>query len=226
MMADPTRRRRKPARPTRPYLSEWILTQPNPRKDVLLQVFSGTPEEECARKLGMRVEEVTAIAQAAAKEAPLFMEDEYAMAYFSAKTVDEFCRVTGQGEGVYKFLSLRYHKAKPKTDSSTNGTAATPTSNSRAGYSPSQPPSMAEHVATKSEPSNKTKKRSSKSRTKKTAVPKTDKAAATEAKTTEAEPTPPARALDPEAQLEAQRRREARRAARELERARRLSGDW
>lgn len=223
-MADPDRARskRKITRPTRPYLSEWILTLPSPRKEVLLQVFSGTPEVECARKLDMPVSEVEEIAKSAAKECPAVMEDEYTMAYYSAKTIEEFRRVTGQGAGIYKFLSLRYHKSKPKpvavASLGTSSVGSSATNGLASSSSVSTQPIT--HSQKAKSPRKRAKRSASKPEQASSVEPKSSEQAKQEGPT--AEEIARAHANDPEAQ----RRREARRAARELERARRLSGDW
>jgi hypothetical protein len=92
-------------------LLHWILSQPSPNKEVLLQVFSGTPEGECAANLGLPLVQVKDIVQAAADDKLTFAEDNYVMSYFAAQDEAEFCRKTRQSAGVYKLLSLRFHKS-------------------------------------------------------------------------------------------------------------------
>lgn len=117
----------------KPHLIQWVLRQETPRKQVLLQVFSGTPERECARRMHMTLEQVQDIERWAADEGPTFVEDDYVMAYYGTKSREEFCRVTGQGEGVYRLMELRYskdqaHKA-PATGAHVGGGGSTrPTS--------------------------------------------------------------------------------------------------
>ena len=64
----------------KPHLIQWVLRQETPRKQVLLQVFSGTPERECARRMHMTLEQVQDIERWAADEGPTFVEDDYVMA--------------------------------------------------------------------------------------------------------------------------------------------------
>lgn len=203
MMASRTRGRKRPERPKRPYLSEWILTQPSPRKEVLLQVFSGTSELECSRRLHMPLEEVEEIARKAAKEAPLFREDEYEMAYYSAHDAEEFYRITGEGEGTYKFLSLRYPKAerKPAVPATAQGIA-----------SPTSQTAMPSHASTPTQ-RHKSTAQTGKSSTKPHKASPKIQARQTESSTVDADQTP---ARSPANDAEAQARREARRAAREL----------
>lgn len=97
-----------------PHLMQWVLKQETPRKQVLLQIFSGTPERECARRMHMTLEQVQQVERWAADEGPTFVEDDYVMAYYGTKSREEFCRVTGQGGGVYRLMELRYPKEKAR----------------------------------------------------------------------------------------------------------------
>lgn len=229
-MADPDRARSKRTvtRLKRPYLSEWIIAQPSPRKEVLLQVFSGTPERECARKLNMSTDEVAAIARKAAEECPKVMEDEYAMACFSAKSAEEFDRITHQGAGIYKFLSLRYHKSEPKAparQASATHVQQPASRHSNAAAMDSWMPVSTDQRAS-SQPtgaSHKSRKRTTTAHAKASSpTAKGDEAPSIQSEQAAPAPEVHPRADDPEAQ----RRREARRLAREQDRVRRLSGDW
>lgn len=221
MMADPARRRNRPARPKKPYLSEWILTQQEPRRSVLLQVFSGIPERECARRHGMSLDEVTQIARDAARDAPRSMEDEYAMAYYSARSVDEFCRESGQGEGTYKFLTYRY----PKSEHRAGSPSAEAGGESAAGRTanPGRSTNLAGGASGRMD--SPRKKATPRKAEKPTSARARKAASGADSKAQLGKPEKPA-VKHPEDEAEAQRRREARRAARDLERARRLSGDW
>lgn len=240
-MDERTRSRRKPQRPTKPYLSEWILTQPSPEKEVLLQVFSGTPERECARKMGMSVEEVHAIAQSAADNGPEVAEDEYAMACFSAKTPEEFTRTTGEGEGIYRFLCLRFHKSPAAPSAEAGQTTLQTSMTSTATPSGGAPGSKTESglapngAAAPGRPATSSARGRSGSSSRSKAKPSPRKRAATAASKTGTTATSPSdqpveqqpapRPVDPN-DPEVIRRREARKAAREREKARRLRGDW
>lgn len=188
-MADRTRGRHRSSRPVNPYLSEWVLAQPSPQKEVLLQVFSGVPELECARKLHIPLSQVEEIARSAAQDGPAFAEDVYEMAYMSSADADEFYRKTGEGEGTYKFLSLRYPKREqPKAPESKARVAA------RAASAVAKPAPQTKHAST---PARHRK-----------AVAKVPKPVAPEEPEAVKRPRP-----DPN-DPEVQRRREARRAAR------------
>lgn len=93
-----------------PRLIEWALSQDAPLKQVMIQILSGTPEHECARNLGLTTRRVREMLSSVAEEGPHFYEDRFAMAARAAKDCEEFCRTTGQTEGVYRLLSLRYPK--------------------------------------------------------------------------------------------------------------------
>lgn len=135
-----------------PTLLHWILAQPSPSKEVLLQVFSGTPEGECAANLGLPLVQVKDIVQTIADDKLSFAEDNYVMSYFAAQNEAEFCRKTGQSAGVYKLLSLRYHK-------SSNVVAQRPATSNSA------PDTMVSHVhAAEARPAKAAKKASSQKR--------------------------------------------------------------
>ncbi len=153
----------RPGSSSVPTLLHWILAQPSPSKEVLLQVFSGTPEGECAANLGLPLVQVKDIVQTVANDRLTFAEDNYVMSYFAAQNEAEFCRKTGQSAGVYKLLSLRFHK------SSNAGSVRPATSNSA-------PDTTVAHVhaasARTTKPAGKkapSQKRSSSSRSKATA---------------------------------------------------------
>ena len=93
-----------------PRLIQWALLLEAPLKQVMIQVLSGTPEHECAKNLSLTTRQVKEMLKGVAEEGPHFYEDRFAMAARVAKDCAEFCRTTGQTEGVYKFLLLRYPK--------------------------------------------------------------------------------------------------------------------
>lgn len=181
----------------KPHLMDWILQQEGTRRKVLLEVFTGIPERECARRLGMPLTEVTDIVSSAIKDGPIFAEDDYVMTYHATSSMDEFCRVSGQGEGVYKLLSLRYPKRRPKVEHVVFVAPAVPAGG------------VTTEVA-------KPKARPKKAKASKPKA--TSKKAATMP-----EPEEPSAPKPPRDEEAARRRREERRAARELARAERLS---
>lgn len=87
----------------------WVLRQPSPQKEVLLQVLSGVSERECARNLGLSARDVDDVIVALSR-GPALAEDDCVMAYRATANMDEFCRRTGEGEGVYRLMALRYPK--------------------------------------------------------------------------------------------------------------------
>lgn len=95
------------AKSRRPDVITWVLQQEAPRKQVLLQVLSGTPEHACAESLGLTLKQVHDVEQWFADEAPAFIEDDYVMSYHAARDMEEFCRVTGQDEYINRMLELK-----------------------------------------------------------------------------------------------------------------------
>ena len=79
-----------------------------PKKDIYLQFFSGTPMIECARDLGLPLANVRAALLELRDKRLAFAEDELRMAFLAAKSKAEFCGVTGQTEGVYDLLQIRF----------------------------------------------------------------------------------------------------------------------
>lgn len=94
-------------------LLSCILKQPSPKKEVLLQAFTGVQLEDCAGRNSMSRDEVMKICKDFAQEAPELEEDRYEMAYHAAKDRYDFCQKTGQNEGIYLYMELRYGKKKP-----------------------------------------------------------------------------------------------------------------
>ena len=92
----------------RPGFLSWALRQPSPKKNIYLQFFSGTPIIECARDLGLSLADVRAALLELRDKRLAFAEDELRMAFLAAKSKAEFCGVTGQTEGVYDLLQIRF----------------------------------------------------------------------------------------------------------------------
>ncbi len=90
-----------------PTFLSWALRQPSPKKEAYLQVFTGTPEAECARNLGLSRVELSAILAEVADARLSFAEDVYLVSLAMARDKGEFCRMTGQSEGVYKLVCMR-----------------------------------------------------------------------------------------------------------------------
>lgn len=132
-------------RSCRPHLMQWVLQQEAPRKQVLLQVLTGTPERECASRLNMTLEQVRSIEQWFVRESPLFVEDDYAMSYQAARSLEEFCRVTRQDECVYHLMELRH----PRSTRATR-TAVTTSQEPRANARPSSSSVPANHLSSPS----------------------------------------------------------------------------
>lgn len=132
-------------RSCKPHLMQWVLQQEAPRKQVLLQVLTGTPERECASRLNMTLEQVRSIEQWFVRESPLFVEDDYAMSYQATRSLEEFCRVTRQDECVYYLMELRH----PRSTRATR-TAVTTSQEPRANARPSSPSVPANHLSSPS----------------------------------------------------------------------------
>ncbi len=94
-------------------LLSCILKQPSPQKEVLLQAFTGVQLEDCAGRNSMSRSEVMDICKDFAGHAPELEEDQYEMAYHASKDRHDFCQTTGQNEGVFLYMELRYGKKKP-----------------------------------------------------------------------------------------------------------------
>lgn len=93
---------------TCPGFLSWALRQPSPKKDIYLQFFSGTPLLECAHDLGLSLADVRSALLELRGKRFAFAEDKYRMAFLAAKSKAEFCGVTGQTEGVYDLLQIRF----------------------------------------------------------------------------------------------------------------------
>lgn len=94
-------------------LLSCILKQPSPKKEVLLQAFTGVQLEDCAARNSMSKEDVERVCKDFAQSAPELEEDRYEMAYHAAQDRFDFCQKTGQNEGIYLYMKLRYGKKKP-----------------------------------------------------------------------------------------------------------------
>lgn len=176
------------SRAGKPTLLSWILKQPSPKKEVLLQAFTGVQLEDCAGRNAMSRDEVMAILKDFTEHAPELEEDRYEMAYHASSGERDFCQTPHQNEGVYLFMKLRFGEKKIKAPQPAVSVAA---------QSVDRPVSAAP------------KKRASRKKAAGTA------AAAEEAAP---EPAPVPKVLTEEEKAEAERRREARKAARERRR--------
>lgn len=174
------------SRAGKPTLLSWILKQPSPKKEVLLQAFTGVQLEDCAGRNAMSRDEVMAILKEFAEQAPELEEDRYEMAYHASAGERDFCQTTSQNEGVYLFMKLRFGEKKVKAPQPAVSVAA-------------QPADRPVSAAPK-------KKRASRKKA-------AGKAAAAEEAAPEPAPVP--KVLTEEEKAEAERRREARKAARE-----------
>ena len=95
-----------------------------PKKDIYLQFFSGTPMIECARDLGLPLANVRAALLELRDKRLAFAEDELRMAFLAAKSKAEFCGVTGQTEGVYDLLQIRFGEQVMSTSATSSAYAA------------------------------------------------------------------------------------------------------
>lgn len=109
---------------TCPGFLSWALRQPSPKKDVYLQFFSGTPMTECARDLGLPLADVRAALLELRDKRLAFAEDRHRMAFLAAKSRTEFCGVTGQTEGVYDLLQIRFGSQVMSTSATSSAYAA------------------------------------------------------------------------------------------------------
>lgn len=109
---------------TCPGFLSWALRQPSPKKDVYLQFFSGTPMTECARDLGLPLADVRAALLELCDKRLAFAEDRHRMAFLAAKSRTEFCGVTGQTEGVYDLLQIRFGSQVMSTSATSSAYAA------------------------------------------------------------------------------------------------------
>ena len=109
---------------TCPGFLSWALRQPSPKKDVYLQFFSGTPMTECARDLGLPLADVRAALLELRDKRLAFAEDRHRMAFLAAKSKTEFCGVTGQTEGVYDLLQIRFGSQVMSTSAASSAYAA------------------------------------------------------------------------------------------------------
>lgn len=109
---------------TCPGFLSWALRQPSPKKDVYLQFFSGTPMTECARDLGLPLADVRAVLLELRDKRLAFAEDRHRMAFLAAKSRTEFCGVTGQTEGVYDLLQIRFGSQVMSTSATSSAYAA------------------------------------------------------------------------------------------------------
>lgn len=107
-----------------PGFLSWALRQPSPKKDVYLQFFSGTPMTECARDLGLPLADVRAALLELRDKRLAFAEDRHRMAFLAAKGKTEFCGVTGQTEGVYDLLQIRFGSQVMSTSATSSAYAA------------------------------------------------------------------------------------------------------
>lgn len=109
---------------TCPGFLSWALGQPSPKKDIYLQFFSGTPMTECARDLGVPLADVRAALLELRDKRLAFAEDRHRMAFLAAKSRTEFCSVTGQTEGVYDLLQIRFGSQVMSTSATSSAYAA------------------------------------------------------------------------------------------------------
>lgn len=109
---------------TCPGFLSWALRQPSPKKDIYLQFFSGTPMTECARDLGLPLAVVRAALLELSDKRLAFAEDRHRMAFLAAKGKAEFCSVTGQTEGVYDLLGIRFGSQVMSTSATSSAYAA------------------------------------------------------------------------------------------------------
>ena len=109
---------------TCPGFLSWALRQPSPKKDVYLQFFSGTPMTECARDLGLPLADVRAALLGLSDKRLAFAEDRHRIAFLAAKSRTEFCGVTGQTEGVYDLLQIRFGSQVMSTSATSSAYAA------------------------------------------------------------------------------------------------------
>ena len=109
---------------TCPGFLSWALRQPSPKKDIYLQFFSGTPMTECARDLGLPLADVRAVLLELRDKRLAFAEDRHRMAFLAAKSKTEFCGVTGQTEGVYELLQIRFGSQVMSTSATSSAYAA------------------------------------------------------------------------------------------------------
>lgn len=109
---------------TCPGFLSWALKQPSPKKDIYLQFFSGTPITECARDLGLPLADVRATLLELRDKRLAFAEDKHRMAFLAAKSRAEFCGVTGQTDGVYDLLQIRFGSQVASTSSTLSAYAA------------------------------------------------------------------------------------------------------
>lgn len=94
-----------------PTFFSWALRQPSPKKEAYLQVFTGVPEVECARNLHLSLEQLDAILLEACDPRLAFAEDVYLVSLAMTKSREEFCRMTGQSESIYKLVCMRRNAA-------------------------------------------------------------------------------------------------------------------
>lgn len=109
---------------TCPGFLSWALRQPSPKKDIYLQFFSGTPMTECARDLGLPLADVRTVLLELRDKRLAFAEDRHRMAFLAAKSRTEFCSVTGQTEGVYDLLQIRFGSQVMSTSATSSAYAA------------------------------------------------------------------------------------------------------
>ena len=109
---------------TCPGFLSWALRQPSPKKDIYLQFFSGTPMTECARDLGLPLADVRTVLLELSDKRLAFAEDRHRMAFLAAKSRTEFCSVTGQTEGVYDLLQIRFGSQVMSTSATSSAYAA------------------------------------------------------------------------------------------------------
>mgnify|MGYP004524803039 FL=1 len=109
---------------TCPGFLSWALGQPSPKKDIYLQFFSGTPMTECARDLGLPLADVRTVLLGLSDKRLAFAEDRHRMAFLAAKSKTEFCGVTGQTEGVYELLQIRFGSQVMSTSATSSAYAA------------------------------------------------------------------------------------------------------
>ena len=107
-----------------PGFLSWALRQPSPKRDIYLQFFSGTPMTECARDLGLPLADVRAALLGLSDKRLAFAEDRHRMAFLAAKSKTEFCGVTGQTEGVYDLLQIRFGSQVMSTSATSSAYAA------------------------------------------------------------------------------------------------------
>ena len=109
---------------TCPGFLSWALRQLSPKKDIYLQFFSGTPMTECARDLGLPLADVRTVLLELRDKRLAFAEDRHRMAFLAAKSKTEFCGVTGQTEGVYELLQIRFGSQVMSTSATSSAYAA------------------------------------------------------------------------------------------------------